>query len=159
MFDVANPVNPIEVGKYETWRDPDGNGTFTKSITQNYNGAWNIYSGLPSGNVLLSDTDSGLFVLKVDQVEIPVFADNSLTAEGKSNGIALDWKDADSASGYDVFRSTTSGSGYQLLKENLIRTSYTDASANPDGTSYYYIVQAKNAGGQASTVEAQMTRS
>ena len=65
VFDISDPANPVEVGMYETWRDPDGDGTFNKSITGIENGAWNVYTDLPSGYVLVSDTRSGLFVFQV----------------------------------------------------------------------------------------------
>ena len=65
VFDISDPANPVEVGMYETWRDPDGDGTFNKSITGIENGAWNVYTDLPSGYVLVSDTRLGLFVFQV----------------------------------------------------------------------------------------------
>ena len=65
VFDISDPVNPVEVGKYETWRDPDGDGVFNKPVTGNYNGAWNVYTQLPSGYILASDMLSGLFIFQV----------------------------------------------------------------------------------------------
>ena len=71
VFDISNPANPVEVGKYETWRDPDGDGTFDQTITGVYNGAWNLHVFLPSGNVLVSDMKSGTFVFRVDPIALP----------------------------------------------------------------------------------------
>ena len=68
VFDIANVYTGIsEVGKLETFRDPDGNGILDKNITSNYLhlGAWNIYVGLPSGKVLISDTNSGTSVVQI----------------------------------------------------------------------------------------------
>jgi choice-of-anchor B domain-containing protein len=54
IIDESHPHNPIEVGHYDTY--PASNaGTF--------NGDWGVYPFLPSGNLVVSDIDNGLFVL------------------------------------------------------------------------------------------------
>jgi|GEM_PF-1514250 len=50
---------------------------------------------------------------------------------------------------YSVERSTTSGSGFSLVTNNLSTTSFSDASLI-DGTIYYYRVYASNVGGDSS---------
>jgi choice-of-anchor B domain-containing protein len=40
--------------------------TYPLNDAQTYNGAWNNYPYLPSGNILVSDIDGGLFVLRAD---------------------------------------------------------------------------------------------
>jgi len=52
--DVARPANPIEVGHYDTYAQGSGDG---------FNGCWGVYPFLPSGNIVASDIDNGLFVL------------------------------------------------------------------------------------------------
>ena len=79
VFDITDPLNPFEAGKYDTWRDPDGDGTFDKSITGDYNGAWNVYTALPSGYVLVSDMLSGLFLFQVTP-PAPLERTNTATA-------------------------------------------------------------------------------
>ncbi|MFM1746080.1 MAG: hypothetical protein RLZZ630_2017 [Bacteroidota bacterium] len=54
IVDVARPDNLITVGRYDTYTQGSGNG---------FNGAWGVYPFLPSGNILVSDIDNGLFVL------------------------------------------------------------------------------------------------
>ena len=117
VFDISNPVNPMEVGKYETWRDPDGDGTFNKSITGNYNGAWNLHAFLPSGNVLVSDMKSGTFIFHVDPVAAPG-ATSGLAATAGNGQASLTWTAASGATGYSVQRSTTSGGPYTTVKTN-----------------------------------------
>ncbi len=59
IFDASNvsATNvPTFVGFFDTW--PPDNG-------RNFSGAWGIYTGLPSGIVLISDEVNGLFVLDV----------------------------------------------------------------------------------------------
>jgi choice-of-anchor B domain-containing protein len=57
MIDVSNTANKEfrEVGFFDTY--PSNNGA-------NFNGAWNVYPYLPSGNIVISDINSGLFVIR-----------------------------------------------------------------------------------------------
>ncbi len=61
--------------------------------------------------------------------------------------IDLTWNDNSNETGYEVYRSTTSGSGYQIIGstgQNV--TSFSDTQLDPL-TDYYYVVKAKNQGG------------
>jgi hypothetical protein len=53
ITDVSRPQNPIEVGKYDTYPGA-GSGQ---------NGCWGVYPYLPSGNLVVSDIQNGLYVL------------------------------------------------------------------------------------------------
>lgn len=55
VYDISDPVNPEQVLFYDTSTEPDG---------QSYKGAWGIYPFLPSGNILISDMQNGLFVFE-----------------------------------------------------------------------------------------------
>jgi len=54
IVDASNPAHLVEVGAYDTY--PAGDGDF--------HGCWGVYPYLPSGNILASDIEFGLFVLK-----------------------------------------------------------------------------------------------
>lgn len=54
IADVSRPRNMITVGKYDTYTQGSGNG---------FNGAWGVHPFLPSGNLIVSDINNGLFVL------------------------------------------------------------------------------------------------
>lgn len=57
IFDVTNtPESPTQVGSYDTYPADDNRG---------YNGAWSNYPFFPSGTVIVSDIDDGLFVFNV----------------------------------------------------------------------------------------------
>lgn len=56
VFDVSDPVEPVEVAFYDTYLH-GGYG---------YNGAWNVYPYFDSGTVIVSDIQSGLFVVALD---------------------------------------------------------------------------------------------
>lgn len=59
IVDVSRPDNMIITGSYDTYPQGTGNG---------FNGAWGVYPFLPSGNILVSDIDNGLFVLSPNYV-------------------------------------------------------------------------------------------
>lgn len=54
IHDVSQPNSMIEVGNYDTSPAFSGDG---------FNGAWGVYPYLPSGNIIVSDIENGLFVL------------------------------------------------------------------------------------------------
>ena len=53
-IDISDPSNPVEVASYDTW--PGGSGGF--------NGCWGCYPFLPSGNILVSDRTTGLYIVR-----------------------------------------------------------------------------------------------
>ena len=55
VVDASNPSNLIEVAYYDSSPNYSGGG---------FNGAWGTYPFLPSGNILVSDIENGLFVLE-----------------------------------------------------------------------------------------------
>ncbi len=55
VLDISDPTTPVEVGYFDT---------FTPSNSASFNGAWGTYPFLPSGNILISDINSGLYILK-----------------------------------------------------------------------------------------------
>jgi choice-of-anchor B domain-containing protein len=59
ITDVSRPHNPVEVGHYDTYPQGSGNG---------FNGCWGVYPYLPSGTIVASDIDNGLFVLTPNYV-------------------------------------------------------------------------------------------
>jgi len=54
IVDVSQPDNMIITGSYDTYPQGSGNG---------FSGAWGVYPYLPSGNIVVSDINNGLFVL------------------------------------------------------------------------------------------------
>ncbi|MFK5855937.1 MAG: choice-of-anchor B family protein [Bacteroidota bacterium] len=57
VHDVARPTNLIEVGNYDTSPNFPGPG---------YHGSWGAFPFLPSGNILASDIEEGLYILGVE---------------------------------------------------------------------------------------------
>ena len=55
IYDISNPTAPELVRYFDTYSPSNG--------TQ-YRGAWGVYPFLPSGNILVSDMQSGLFIFE-----------------------------------------------------------------------------------------------
>lgn len=55
ILDITDPTTPQEVGFFDT---------FPSFNNASFNGAWGVYPFLPSGNILVSDINSGLYVLR-----------------------------------------------------------------------------------------------
>ncbi|HMQ68514.1 MAG TPA: choice-of-anchor B family protein [Ignavibacteria bacterium] len=56
VLDISNPVAPVEVAWYDTYK---------RDNTTDYLGCWGVFM-FPSGKIIGSDTDSGLYVIKTD---------------------------------------------------------------------------------------------
>jgi len=72
--------------------------------------------------------------------------------------VALSWTASTSTvSGYNVYRSTTSGTGYAKLNTSLVSTvSYTDSTVT-NATTYFYVTTAVDGSGNESSFSNQAT--
>jgi choice-of-anchor B domain-containing protein len=76
VLDISDPANPEQVGFFDTYTPSDNPG---------FNGAWGVYPYLPSGNILVSDINSGLYIIK----------DNTKTSSQGRLGFVSDEMDAE----------------------------------------------------------------
>jgi choice-of-anchor B domain-containing protein len=56
IFDISDPSSPVQVNNYDT---------YAPNNHTSYRGAWGVYPNLNSGNILVSDMQSGLYVLEM----------------------------------------------------------------------------------------------
>lgn len=68
ILDISDPEQPTEAGFFDT---------FPTSDVASFNGVWGTYPYLPSGNILVSDINSGLYIL------------DDLTSEGDVSRVAF----------------------------------------------------------------------
>jgi choice-of-anchor B domain-containing protein len=61
IFNVSNPAIPVEVGYYDTYPNND---TLAEA---SYVGNWGVYPFLPSGRIIASDMQTGLYIFDVRQ--------------------------------------------------------------------------------------------
>jgi choice-of-anchor B domain-containing protein len=64
IFNVSNPRALSEVGSFDTYLSPSANSAGT-------DGAWGVYPFLPSGTLLVSDIENGLFLLRRNETLPP----------------------------------------------------------------------------------------
>jgi choice-of-anchor B domain-containing protein len=83
IHDVSNPNNMVEVGNYDTSPTFSGDG---------FNGCWGVYPWLPSGLIIASDIENGLFVLGPNYTQAAYLEGNvtdSVTT-GMLDGVQVD---------------------------------------------------------------------
>ncbi|PCI58780.1 MAG: sodium:calcium exchanger [Gammaproteobacteria bacterium] len=111
VLDISDPTNPSEVGFFDT---------FTPADSASFNGAWGTYPFLPSGNILVSDINSGLYILKDNtltstQGQISFSAKQVSTAQGEQLQINVERNNASNT-------ATSVSVGYEVIpgsaKEN-----------------------------------------
>jgi hypothetical protein len=76
----------------------------------------------------------------------------------RAHSVALSWTASTSTvSGYNIYRSTTNGSGYGMINSGLVGTlTYVDSGVQ-SGTSYYYVATAVDSSGNESAYSNQAT--
>lgn len=101
VWDITDPANPFRRGYYDTTPNSGSYG----------GGVWGIYPALPSGNILGSDMNNGLFIVALqDMSTLPVeYAGWSVSAVGKD--AELQWATAaeDANAGWSVEHAVTGG--------------------------------------------------
>ncbi|MCT4545173.1 MAG: hypothetical protein N4A63_16705 [Vallitalea sp.] len=86
-------------------------------------------------------------VTAIPDITKPAAPTNIDTVTGDKR-VNITWSKVDNADSYTIKRGTSSGGPYTLVKNNITTTSYTD-SALTNGTTYYYIISAKNEKGES----------
>lgn len=75
IVDATFPSNMVEIGRYDT--SPNEKSEFS--------GAWGAYPYLPSGNILVSDIETGLHILKPNYIKASYL--NGIVKDSATNGI------------------------------------------------------------------------
>ncbi len=130
VLDISDPTQPIMAGNYDTFASNSGT----------YNGAWGCYPFLPSGKILISDMETGLYVLNFNGI-VPVEL-SSFTGIAMGNSVVLNWetKTETNNHGFEVQRksgdefftigfvngagTTTESHNYTFTNENMIDGNY-----------------------------------
>lgn len=77
IFDISDACNPVEYAWYDTWPGD--------ALADEYRGAWGVYGLLPSGKVLVSDMQTGLYVLRPYDHTFGIIGENGLAFEMNPN--------------------------------------------------------------------------
>jgi alkaline phosphatase len=113
---------------------------------------------LSNGNHIItaSVTDSGGEIdtasVNITVGDLPLSAPTGLAAAAGNGQVTLDWADnlESDLAGYNVYRSTTQGTGYAKINSTLVLTSNYVDSTVINGTTYYYVVTAVDIGSNES---------
>ncbi|MDA1267326.1 MAG: choice-of-anchor B family protein, partial [Planctomycetota bacterium] len=84
IWDATNPTNPTEIAYFDTYPGSDSEG---------YNGLWNVFPYFPSGTVIGSDLERGLFVWTIGDpllaMAIPGGAPDTIDPNGEDLGVTI----------------------------------------------------------------------
>ena len=140
VYNISEPENPTKVASFSTYALDDHDS---------YRGAWGVYPLLPSGTILVSDMQYGLFVLKpsidldihkeIKQTNMSIYpnpAQNELKI-GLPNNEKLSSVSVYDSTGSLILKNTTTianntlnisllKSGIYILKVQGLRTSYQE---------------------------------
>jgi len=101
-----------------------------------------VWSGTVGAQSYSFDASTG--ILSVTGGATAVTPGASVLSATAGNGkVDLSWTAASGADTYTVKRSTVQGGPYASLASNLVGATYSDTGVT-NGTTYYYVVQAKN---------------
>ena len=118
VLDISDPTNPFLAGQYDTY--PSNTGT--------YNGAWGCYPYLPSGITLISDMQTGLYVLQFND-PLPVEL-SSFTAIVNNQNVTLNWTTAAETNNHGFEIQRKSGDWYSTI-------AFVEGNGTTTGTQNY----------------------
>ncbi|WP_018692733.1 choice-of-anchor B family protein [Algicola sagamiensis] len=116
VLDITDPENTYEAAHFDTY-PPNDNTSF--------NGAWGVYPYLPSGNILVSDIQGGLYVLKEqaeDQSKLSFSKKIYQTARGNTLEISVNRTGSANQAitvGYEAIAAGASTKDYSTTKGTL----------------------------------------
>ena len=141
VLDITDPTNPTIAGYYDTY--PGNSGT--------YEGAWGCYPFFPSGAVIISDINTGLYVFDFLGDGVLPVEFTSFTAQATKKGIILNWTTSSQINnyGFAIERRNENKNSWEiigLVQGNGTTTqttnfSYNDNSVTQSGSYYYRLKQ------------------
>ena len=137
-------------------------GPAAANATTNSSGSYS-FSGLANGTYTVTPSDTGYTFTPANQSVTVNGANqtavNFTAAVTQTHTVALSWIASTTATvtGYNVYRSTTSGLGYVRINSSLVSLlAYTDSNV-ANGTTYYYVTTAVDGSGAESGFSNQAT--
>jgi autotransporter-associated beta strand protein len=126
--------------------------SYSGSFSGNFS---NMQLQLPAGITGTLVSNANQIAVSITVIPIPA-APTDLVATSQGTQIELDWSAVDFATGYRIWRSLTSGSGYTLVGSTT-NTTFTDSGLAINQT-YYYVLTATNSfGSSTNSSEANAT--
>ena len=145
-LDASGSSDPSGIASYE-W-DLDDDGAFDDATGVN-----TIFSSANFGDFTVglrvtdNDGSSARTTVTVTVIDSAPSAPVGLSASGEDGQVVLDWADnpEPDLDGYVVHRSETQGGPYTTIPPLLVASGFTDDTV-VNGTTYYYVVTARDGG-------------
>ncbi len=150
-YSISGTVSPTAGGSGATVMLSGAAGATTVTNTLgNY-----TFTGLANGTYIVTPTNTGYTFSPANQtatVNGTNLANVNFTATAQqAHSVALSWNASTSTVfGYNVYRSTVSGTGYTKINSSLVPAlGYTDSTVQ-NGTTYYYVMTGVDSSGNES---------
>ena len=129
VFDISDPYNPIQIWEYDTYSSTNYAG---------YKGAWGVYPNLPSGNIIVSDMQTGLYIFECGTPTIII--ENKLTHNLFPNPAATQFKIQNSnAEIFTLYNSL----GAKVLEQKIHKNQNTIYREKLRNGLYFYTLNKK----------------
>ena len=129
VFDISDPSNPIQTWKYDTYA-PNSHAS--------YKGAWGVYPYLPSGNIIVSDMQTGLYLFECGTPTAII--ENKLTHNLFPNPAATQFTiQNSSAETFTLYNSL----GAKVLEQEIHKNQTTIYRENLSNGLYFYTLNKK----------------
>ena len=137
IFDLANPSSPQQVAYYDTY--PQNNDY------NSYQGCWGVYPFLPSGNIIASDIENGLFMLDgygvlVGTSETPDVIRQTIFPNPFKDGINIKFNGQSKPNALKITLSDVLGKVVSVDRIQLINDIYSINTSNLQGGVYYLTI-------------------
>lgn len=129
VFDISDPSNPVQTWEYDT---------YVPNSHASYKGAWGVYPYLPSGNIIVSDMQTGLYLF---ECETPTaIIENKLTHNLFPNPVATQFTIQNSnAEKFTLYNSL----GAKVLEQEIHKNHNTIYRENLRNGLYFYTLNKK----------------
>jgi hypothetical protein len=157
-FSISGTITPTTGGSGATVILTGAAGATT---TTNASGAY-TFTGLANGNYTVTPSLSG-FAFTPASAAVTLSSANktgvNFTAASNAPHTAmLTWKASTSkVNGYNVYRSTTSGSGFTKINSSLVTTTSFEDSTVQNGKTYFYVTTSVDSAGDQSSDSNQVS--
>ena len=130
IFDISDPYNPNQIVYYDT---------YTPASYNSYKGAWGVYPYLPSGNIIVSDMQTGLYVLDCS-IPTDIIDNQSNISSIYPNPVFSSFKVNNSAKRIEI----KDISGRKIKEENLFSDKRIHRTNISNGLYIYHLFNEKN---------------
>jgi choice-of-anchor B domain-containing protein len=123
--------------------------TYPASNSANFNGAWSSYPYFPSGTVIVSDIEGGLFVLRPNLCDPAAPATGLVATAAGPNTIDLNWPSLGPGETVDIQRAVggcASPDTFATVATGISTSNWTDTAATGQVPVAYRLVRRTNQG-------------